>query len=182
MINPSENENPLDSQIIDELQERLAALASIDGATHLTRDRAIRLLKAFVETLGPRLHIPLGELDTGEVIVTVHAGINLLNELIDAISDLDNGKTHAALKVASYGANRSLERWQAHDDQALVEAVLVVQRHRGLKSRREAELIVAKALQTRGKTRKGKAITPKLLKSLRDRQTMRSRQKSAALP
>jgi hypothetical protein len=161
-----------------ELSERsLDAIALLRGELDsafgagraLTRDTALQLLQIFSDTLGPSLRIAEGETDSGDVVVTDHPGILLLDELRDAIDDLKNAKSHPALEPASYGANASKSSKLAKSDRALLELVEVTKWDKQFKTRKEAEVEVAARLKKKGTKRKGDEITPTLLKSIRDR-------------
>jgi hypothetical protein len=167
--------NPDNSQLTAELHARLSELTSDGGARPLTRRNAINLLRVISECLGPPLSETIGLLETGEQIVTDHRAVNLLNELIDALRDLDSGKTHPTFKPARHGANRSLSTQQLKLDNVWLDTVLIVQRSKGLAHRKDAEKLVARTLTMKGKTRNGQPITAQLLKSLRDRQRYRKR-------
>jgi hypothetical protein len=102
------------------------------------------------------------------MLVRSHPAIELLDELIDALSDLDRGKTDPSLRACSDGPNASLTTSERKWDDELLNAVLIVQRARGLKTRAEAENFLAGRLKEAGKRRRGKDYTPRMLKRLRD--------------
>jgi hypothetical protein len=83
-------------------------------------------------------------------------------------------KGHLALtlparsKVRKVGPNASLTTSERKWDDELLNAVLIVQRARGLKTRAEAETFLADNLKKAGKKRRGKDYTPRMLKRLRD--------------
>ena len=157
------------------LRARLHGLMSDENARTLTRRNATNLLTILSECLDPLLHKPLGALDTGEKVVGEHRAVDLLNQLIDALGDLDNGKTHEVFRSASHGPNRSLSAARRRQDAVWLDTVEIVQRARGLPRRKKAEQWFARALTKAGKTRDGEPITQALLKSLRDRQNRRKR-------
>jgi hypothetical protein len=72
------------------------------------------------------------------------------------------------LKPSSDQANASLTTQQRKWDQALLDAVLIVQQERGYKTRGKAERYLASQLGKKGKTRRGKRYTAGMLKTLRD--------------
>ncbi len=170
-----------DAQTMAELRARLDGWKLDQGPRALTRPNAISLLKLLSECLGPALDETLGALETGERIVADHPSVNLLNELIDALADLDSGKTHDALGAARHGANRRLATWQSRLDKVWLDTVLILQRREEQERpkdgpkvlRKAAEEKLARALRAVGKNRLGKPVTQKLLKSLRDRQAHR---------
>jgi hypothetical protein len=97
-----------------------------------------------------------------------HEAVGQLNNLIEALKDLENGKTHDALRPAATKKGAALTAAQKRQDALLVNMVTIVQQWKGFPSRREAEEYVAERLRKGGKKRRGQEITAKMLKSLRD--------------
>ena len=81
-----------------ELRSRLDELIAGSIAKRLTRLNAIALLTAFSECLGPTLAEERDLSEPDVVLCLQHAAIGLLDQLIDALKDLDNGKVDDALK------------------------------------------------------------------------------------
>ena len=132
-------------------------------------ERKLALLRgAISEGVGPAIDRPISRLATGEMLVRSHPAIELLDEFVDALSDLDRGKTDPSLRACSDGPNASLTTSERKWDDELLNAVLIVQRARGLKTRAEAENFLADNLKAAGKRRRGKDYTPRMLKRLRD--------------
>jgi hypothetical protein len=168
-----------DSQIDAQraLRQNLDQLMEDPGARDLTRPNALALLRAICEGLKPSTFKPVGKASTGETIVVDHSAIALLIELIDALSDLDSGKTDSIFKAYSDGPNSSLTTKQRKWDDAILDAVVIIQRAKGFSTRTKAEKFLAKNLNADGKTRRGKPYTPGMLKRLRDDSKKRNRQK-----
>lgn len=145
----------------DGLREALDAFvgrAETDGPSarlKLTDQNLLDLLRTISEFLKPLTDKVICEIDD-TLVVTDHPAIALLDEHIDAIEDRD--KPAAALS-----------RKQRKLDQALLEAALVVQRARGLKTIAAADDQVERALRRKGYLRRGKAIRHGTIKRLRDR-------------
>lgn len=158
----------IDAKTMRDLRADLDCMMERVSARVLTRDRAVALLQAMSDGLKPSTDIFVGRIDEGTVLVKNHPAVELLDELIDALADLDNGKTHAALKRASYAPNASLTTMERKWDDAVLEAVLVVQRARGFKTRAQAEEFLAGKLKAAGKKRRNKPYSAKMLKTLRD--------------
>ena len=161
--NASVRENAI--KILDCIRKKMDELApSAQGQQKLTRQNAISLLTIFAEVLAE----PMVEISDSGVFIE-HAAIDLLNQLIDSLRDLDEGKTHLALKSANSGRNASLSLAQRREDQLLLEAVLVVQHAENLKTEDQARQIVATQLRKVRKTRGGESITKGILKGLKGR-------------
>jgi hypothetical protein len=156
------------AQALEQLVANLKGLMLKPDAKTLTRPNIVALLRSISDGLGPVMHVPLGQTSTGELIVTDHAAIALLDELVDAFSDLENGKTHTVFKPVSHGATATLTVRQRKRDQVWREAVHIVKQFHGLRTVTDAERFLAKKLREAGKKRKGKAVTAAMLKSLRD--------------
>jgi hypothetical protein len=157
-----------DTKVMRELRARLDGLMERPDARALNRENVLAVLRTISEGVGPAIDRPIRRLSTGEMLVRSHPAIELLDELIDALSDLDKGKTDPSLRACSDGPNASLTTTERKWDDELLNAVLIVQRARGLKTRVEAETFLAGRLKEAGKRRRGKDYTPRMLKRLRD--------------
>ena len=156
-----------DAQTMRDLRARLDALMGSQEARALTRKNALSLLRAISERLKPSTDLPIVSTDE-MLIIRSHPALELLDELIDAFSDLDKGKSDPSLKPSPHQANAFLTTKQRKSDQTLRDAVLIVQRGGGYKNRRDAERFLARQLQKAGKTRRGKPYTAAMLKRLHD--------------
>jgi hypothetical protein len=156
------------AQALERLVANLKGLMLKLDAKTLTRPNIVALLRSVSDGLGPVMHMPLGQTSTGELLVTDHAAIALLDELVDAFSDLENGKTHTVFKPVSHGATATLTVQQRKQDRVWREAVHAVKQFHGLRTVTDAERFLAKRLREAGKKRKGKPVTAETLKSLRD--------------
>jgi hypothetical protein len=157
-----------DGQVMANLRAELDELMKRPGAHILTRGNALALLAALSENVTSATNAPIGMVGTDQMLVRPHHAMALLDELIDALHDLDSGKTHSALKPASYAANASLTTRERKWDDELLNAVTIVQSAKRFKTRKEAEEFLAENLNAAGKTRRGKPYTRKTLKRLRD--------------
>jgi hypothetical protein len=153
-----------DAQVMANLRE----LMKRPGPRILTRENVLALLRLLLAGLSPATDVPLGTVSTGQMLVTLHPSMALLDELIDALSDLKRGKTHKALKATSYCGTAVLSTKQHKQDKALLDTVIILKGKYGLKKRTEAEHLLAKKLRAGSHTRNGKPITAGRLKSLRD--------------
>ena len=157
-----------DAAAMAELRSRLDELIAGSIAKRLTRLNAIALLTAFSECLGPTLAEERDLSEPDVVLCLQHAAIGLLDQLIDALKDLDNGKVDDALKRSPHQANAALTIRQRKEDQLWLDSVVIFQGWKRLKDRKQAERLVAQMLNRAGKARKGKRITGPMLKKLRD--------------
>lgn len=155
------------------LRDGLDALTEGSGANELTRPNAVALLNVIVESVGPALRRVEGELDDA-LILTDHPTVVLLMTLIDALRDLDNGKTVTALRAAD-GANASFTGAAASQRDGLLELVDVLWHARPLVRRRTIECEVAARLRKNGATWKNRKFTAGLLKDLRNRKDRKIR-------
>lgn len=162
-----------DAQLMSELRTQLDALANKPNMLSLNRENAVRLLNIILEWLGPAMEINIGMVAENIPAVTDHESISLLINFVDALKDLDNGKTHEAFKPCPYGSTASLTNAERKRDDALVEAVRIIEWAEGLNSRSEAEAIFEERLAKVGALRRNKPITAKILKSLSDRKKRR---------
>jgi hypothetical protein len=145
------------------LDELMAGLI----AKPLTRPNAIALLTALVECLDPALAEKRNIFMSDLTLHLEHAAIGQLNQLIDSLRDLDNGKVDEALKPSTHQANAALTIRQRKEDQLWLEMVAIIQGRKRLKYREQAERAVAEMLNKAGKTRRGRRITGPMLKKLR---------------
>lgn len=155
---------------LDLLVRRLDEAAPFSGVDLLTRQRAVAVLEALIETLRPVTDVELGIMDTGERLVKDHGSVALLVELVDALGDLDRSKTHEALEAAGTAQGARLTTAQRKRDETLAEAVLVLQRRNKYKTRRKAEIELARLLRKAGYRRDSDPLTQKGLENLFTRQ------------
>jgi hypothetical protein len=154
-----------DAHFITLLRKELNSLSpETKGPMELTRENAIGLLKIISEALDA----PMLQQSNSGVFVE-HGAIDLLRKLIDAIEDLNDGKTHHALKPAAAGANASLSRAERKYEQLLLDSVLIVQEANKFKSEGEARRFVVNCLRKKGRTWRGKPITRKTLEQRKHR-------------
>ena len=113
---------PLDAYATEEICNGLDEIAAARDAVPLTREILLSALRIISEALKPVTHTVIDRLDTGQFVVVNHPVIERLDEFIDALSDLDRGKTHRVLKAASHQANRALTTEQQKRDQTLLRA------------------------------------------------------------
>jgi hypothetical protein len=156
----------IDAQAMRELRASLDQMMEQPDVRALKRENVLALLKTISEGVRPATDRPIGPVATGEMLVSTHPAIELLDELIDALSDLDRGKTDPSLRACSDGPNASLTTRERKWDDALLEAVSNVQHARGLKTRTAAENVLASILDKAGKMRRGKVYSPRMLKRL----------------
>ena len=157
-----------DARVMRELRTTLDRLTEQHDKRTLKRKHVLALLRTISEGLDPATQRPIGALDTGEMLVRSHPAIELLDEFVDAISDLDKGKTDPSLKASSHGPNASLTTKERKWLKVLLDTVLIVQRHKGYQTRSRAELFLAQKLTKAGKKWRSKVITRGRLKQLRD--------------
>lgn len=167
-VTPKTDREKIDAFLVAALRARLNDEMKDLRRRELTRPNMIGLLVAIVEGLRPLTEQHIGRLKTGQSVVTDHPAVALLVEIIDVHRDLERGKTHAALRPARDQTNAALSINQLKQDQVLVEGTVIAQKHFGLPSLAEAERLHASKLRKSGVKRKGKDITPQILKSLRD--------------
>jgi hypothetical protein len=143
------------------------------------RGTALALLKIIYEHLSPLL----GSIDEGSpgpsdlVLFSDHPALELMLAFIDALADLDNGKTHDALAAtATTGRNAALPVHERRSDEALRDAVYILQRYKNFKNRSNAEHALAKSLRKRGAEIRGKQATQGVIKAIIDRVEAPSRE------
>jgi hypothetical protein len=158
----------VDAKAMRELRANLDQMMEQPDARALKRENVLALLKAISEGLTPATDRPIGPVATGEMLARTHPAVELLDELIDALSDLDRGKTDQSLRACSDGPNASLTTRERKWDDALLEAVPNVQHARLLKTRIAAENVLASILNKAGKRRRGKVYSARMLKRLHD--------------
>jgi len=163
-----------DAVAMRNLRASLDALASGKKAIELTRPNVFALLQVLADGLRPATEVAIGVMpDDVRLVVTDHPAIALLDNLVGALNDLDNGKTHETLKPSPYGAKASLTAEEIRERDALLQTVDIVQYRYKLKSRAAAEKKLALELKKRGKKYGGKPVTAQMLKSWRDRRDLR---------
>jgi hypothetical protein len=95
-----------DAKVMRDLRAHLDDMPKRLGAGNLKRKSALILLRAISDGLKPATDKPIGKMEDGQFLVRSHPAIELLDELIDALSDLDRGVPHDAFKTI--GGNASL--------------------------------------------------------------------------
>jgi hypothetical protein len=156
--------NAHDARSMCELRANLDKIMERPGARILTRKSALALLRAISDGLKPSTDKPIGRFDDTTILEN-HPAIELLDELIDALSDLDRGVPHPAFKTVAGNASLGIRKRQR--DELLLRAVSFLEEKHGLKSRAEAERMLARNARKLGSTRDGKPITAGLLRRLR---------------
>ena len=121
-----------DADAMAALRSRLDELMAGSIAKPLTRPNAIALLTALAECLEPALAEERNISASDLTLHLEHAAIGLLNQLIDALKDLDNGKVDDALKRSTHQANAGLTIRQRKEDQLLLELSGDRSKHEGL--------------------------------------------------
>jgi hypothetical protein len=154
-----------DAKVMSDLRAHLDEMTKRHSAGNLKRKTALMLLRAISDGLKPATDEPIGNVGDGEFLVRSHPAIELLDELIDALSDLDRGVAHDAFKTI--GGNASLSTNQRRRDDALLMAVLILQRIHGFKHRVAAERLLARNARQRSYKRDGEPISVGLLRKLK---------------
>ena len=88
-----------DAKVMRDLRAHLDDITKRPGAGNLNWKAALILLRAISDELKPATDKPIGKMDDGQFLVRSHPAIELLDELIDALSDLDRDVLHDALKT-----------------------------------------------------------------------------------
>jgi hypothetical protein len=155
-----------DAKVMRDLRAKLDDMMKrpSPGARNLTRKAALTLLRAMSDGLKPATDRAIGEVEGG-TLVRCHPAIELLDEFIDALSDLDRGVPHYAFKAI--GGNASLSTSQRKSDDVLLMTVLILQRVHGFKHRVAAERLLARNARQQGYKRDGEPISVGLLRKLR---------------
>jgi hypothetical protein len=149
-----------DSEAMNALRGRFEEIAPWPGDKTLTQAKAIALLLAMSESLKPATQISRG-------LATVdHPAIELLDELIDALADLQRKTPNDFFAIEGRPANRALGLKQLRQDEALLGLVELIKQMENV-STKEAERRVEKSMRRRGQRRMNKPITQKTLQSLR---------------
>jgi hypothetical protein len=152
-----------DAKVMRDLRAHLDDITKRPGAGSLNRKAALILLRAISDGLKPATDKPIGKMEDGQFLVRSHPAIELLDELIDALSDLDRGVLHDAFKTIR---NASLSTSQRKRDDALLLTVLILQRIHGFKYRIAAERLLAQNARRQGYKREGEPISVGLLRKL----------------
>ena len=142
------------AQVIADLRAKLDTLAQKHAVLALTRTTAVDLLTAIAEALGPALRLPLNSRDNDVTYVVDHSAIILLLDLIDAIADLDLGKTDPALAPSAHGAHASLTTTEKKKRRELLALAKVVKGLERLPTQKKADSKLATMLnETKAKTK-----------------------------
>jgi hypothetical protein len=147
-----------DSEAMIALRARFKEIAAEPGDSGLTQRKAIAVLRAISERLGPATQISRG------LVLEDDPAIEQLDELIDALADLQRGKPNVLFATEGKQAHRALGLKQLREDEMLLRLVEDVKRMKGC-STKEAEKWVARS--SSGRTRGGRKIDLKTLQSLR---------------
>ena len=137
-----------DAKVMRDLRAHLDDMMKRQGAGNLERRTALMLLRAISDGLKPATDKPIGKVGGGQFLVRSHPAIELLDELINALSDLDRGVPHQAFKTT--GGNASLSISQRKRDEELLRAILILQQVRGLQNRVDAERLLVQNARKRG--------------------------------
>jgi hypothetical protein len=159
---------PLDAYATDEIRAGINEIAAGRDEVPLTRESLLATARVISEALKPVTHTVIDRLDSGEFVVVNHPVIEMIDEAIDALADLDRGKTHVALRCASHQANAALTTKQRKRDQTLLDTVVIAQRKYGFKTFAKAARFVAKRKRELGQTRDGEPYTAQTFIRLRD--------------
>jgi hypothetical protein len=157
-----------DAHIIGELRKDFDEIMKGPDAKMPTRANVARLFRTIVDRLRPSMSIHLVTLKRGGQVVTDHPAIALLCEFLDYFGDIDSGKLHAIFKPAPHGATAALTAKQREQDRIWLKSVDIIKRRYGLPTKSAAERLLAVKLRKAGKTRRGKPVSARTLKSLRD--------------
>ena len=149
-----------DSEAMIALRGRFKEIAAEPGDRTLTQTKAIALLRAISETLKPATKISSGLVNQN------HPAIELLDELVDALADLQRGTPNDLFAIEGKQANRALRLQQLRQDEALLGLVELIKQMDGV-STKEAEKRVERIMRRSGQGRMNKPITQKTLQSLR---------------
>jgi hypothetical protein len=157
-----------DARAIGELRRELGEAMKGPDTETLTRPNLARVLRTIVDRLRPSTSTHLATLKTGEHVVADHPAIALLCEFLDNLDDLDSGKTHAIFKSAPRGATAALTAKQRERDRIWLTSVEIIRRRHGLPTKSAAESLLAAKLQKAREMRRGKPVSARSLKNLRD--------------
>jgi hypothetical protein len=163
------------SQIV-EFRAKLDALAAKNGAKRkkskdivsfeATRAEMLALIRGLIEALSPMTDLTIGKMENGGTVVTEHSAMALLRQFTEALSDLDNARTHPVFAPNQHAANRTLPSDKKQEEAILKQAVEIKRLHKKFKSRAKAQHSLAQDLRKAGKTIKGKPATAAALKSI----------------
>ena len=104
----------------------------------------------------------------GELVYGDHPGIVLLDDVIDALLDLDNGKPHPAFETAHSSRGASLPRKQVKRDQAMVEFLHFYKLIKAIAPSGRPKCVLEKAWKLKGVMRKSKLVDAVVLRNLRN--------------
>jgi len=138
----------------------------------LTRHNAITLLEVIKESLKPALYKGIAVAARQPLCIS-HPAMALLEDLVDALSDLERGKANKIFRAARDQTHAALPLSRIKLNEALIETVDQIQRGHRLKTRRQAEHLFARQLRAEGFTIEGTPVTAGMLKSIRDRKRKR---------
>jgi hypothetical protein len=141
----------------------------------LVRADSIALLRIVVRAAGRALRRQDGEWEPGERVWLDHPAIAHLEKLIGALGDLENGKTHKALRKCSQGATASLWSHEVRIRDGLLEMVDVLCHASPGADRKKIEADLSRMLNSNRSTWRGKRFSPGLLKGLRNRKGMKNK-------
>jgi hypothetical protein len=149
----------------NELRERLDDMV-FTSPRSFERGEIIKLIGLLIEIIAPLLEDI--EFMDGLEIRKEHKAIAKLKNLNLALLDLDRGILHDALKHAANQTNAALSSEEMEFDNLLLELVAIVQQREGFATLKEAERHVAQRLLKASIKRRGKTITPPMLRSIRN--------------
>jgi hypothetical protein len=129
-----------DSSAMVVLRARFKEIMAEPGDSALTQRKAIAVLRAISESLSPATQISRG------LVLENNPAIELLDELTDALADLQRGKPNVLFATEGKQAHRTLSLKQLREDEALLQLVELVKQTKGL-STKAAEKWVARPKQ-----------------------------------
>ena len=159
---------PLDAYAMNEVRAGLDKFAAGRDVVPLTRENlvtAIRVMSEAIKSVNQRV---IDTTSTGQFVVVNHPVIEMIDQGIDALADLDRGKTHSALKAASHQPNRALTTAQRKRDETLLATVVIVRNKYGFRTFRQAATFLAGRMRQRGHMRNGNRYTAMTFVQLRD--------------
>jgi hypothetical protein len=160
-----------DAKVMRDLRARLNELMKRPGARVLTREKALSLLRLVRDGLRPATEVPVDTTGSGEIIVVDHSAIALLEELIDALSDLNRGHLGDLFRVSRKRGAPPLSIKQRKRDQVLLDSVIIVKNWKGYKTLAEAENYMVRRWRQAGYTldgtTTGELISRPLIRRLR---------------
>jgi hypothetical protein len=167
----------LDARAAAEVREGFDKIAAGRDVMPLTVENLVAAMGVVSEAMRLVTRDVIGRIGTGELLVSNHPVIEMLDQGIDALADLGRGKTHNVLKAASHRASAALTTEERKRDETLLEAIVIAQSKYGFRTFVQAARFVAKGLRALGRTRDGLPITTVMLTQIKDYSRKRNRSK-----